>query len=75
MSSSKFLSSIQTRNAHPVPILLFDIRYWRCLINMDVLVKEGTIAEEDLKLLRYVDTPEAAWKAICDFYELDVTAV
>jgi predicted Rossmann-fold nucleotide-binding protein len=35
-----------------------------------VLVEEGTISKEDLQLFRYVDTPEAAWREICDFYQL-----
>jgi predicted Rossmann-fold nucleotide-binding protein len=63
---------VQTRKARPVPILLFGTDYWQRLINMDVLVEEGTISKDDLKLFRYVDTPEAAWQAICDFYQLDI---
>jgi predicted Rossmann-fold nucleotide-binding protein len=39
---------------------------------MEVLVDEGTISAEDLQLFHYVDTPEAAWQAICDFYQLNV---
>jgi predicted Rossmann-fold nucleotide-binding protein len=39
---------------------------------MDMLVEEGTISKDDLKLFRYVDTPEAAWQVICDFYQLDI---
>jgi predicted Rossmann-fold nucleotide-binding protein len=56
-----------------VPILLFGTDHWQRLIHMDVLVEEGTISEEDLKLIPYVDTPELAWQAICDFYQLSVT--
>ncbi|PUE07172.1 Rossman fold protein, TIGR00730 family [Limnohabitans sp. T6-5] len=64
------MTLVQTRKARPVPILLFGTDYWKRLINMDVLVEEGTITAEDLHLFRYVDTPEDAWKAICDFYQL-----
>jgi predicted Rossmann-fold nucleotide-binding protein len=39
---------------------------------MDVLVEEGMISPDDLKLFSYVDTPEAAWQVICDFYQLNV---
>ena len=63
---------VQTRKARPVPILLFSSDYWRRLINMEVLIEEGTISEEDLQLFKYVDTPEDAWKAICEFYQLSV---
>ena len=50
--------------------MLFGTDHWQRLIHMDVLVEEGTISEEDLKLIPYVDTPELAWQAICDFYQL-----
>jgi predicted Rossmann-fold nucleotide-binding protein len=56
-----------------VPILLFDTAFWKRLIDMQVLVQEGTVSAEDLKLFRYVDTPEEAWQAICDFYQLKVS--
>ena len=64
------MTLVQTRKARPVPILLFGTDYWKRLINMDVLVEEGTVTPEDLQLFRYVDTPEAAWQAIGDFYQL-----
>jgi len=67
------MTLVQTRKARQVPILLFGTDYWTRLINMEVLVDEGTIAREDLQLFRYVDTPEEAWKAICEFYQLNVT--
>ena len=66
------MTLVQTRKSRQVPILLFGTDYWTRLINMEVLVEEGTISREDLQLFHYVDTPEAAWKVICDFYQLDV---
>jgi uncharacterized protein (TIGR00730 family) len=67
------MTLVQTRKARPVPILLFGTTFWKGLINMDVLVQEGTISAEDLQLFHYVDTPEAAWQVICDFYQLKVS--
>lgn len=64
------ITLVQTRKAKPVPIVLFGTEYWKRLINIDVLVEEGAIAVEDLKLFQYVDTPEAAWGVIKDFYGL-----
>ena len=61
---------VQTLKAKPVPIVLFGTDYWKRLINMDVLVEEGTISPEDLKLMTYVDTPQDAWNAIKEFYAL-----
>ncbi|WP_019428863.1 TIGR00730 family Rossman fold protein [Limnohabitans sp. Rim47] len=69
------MTLVQTRKARPVPILLFGSDYWKRLINMDLLVEEGTISQEDLKLFNYVDTPKAAWQVICDFYQLAVTGL
>ena len=64
------MTLVQTRKARPVPILLFGTAFWQRLIDMDVLVQEGTISPEDLKLFHYVDTAEDAWQVICDFYAL-----
>jgi uncharacterized protein (TIGR00730 family) len=70
----EIVTLVQTRKARQVPILLFGSDYWQRLIDMDLLVEEGTISKEDLTLFRYVDTPEAAWRAICEFYQLAVPA-
>ncbi len=64
------ITLVQTRKAKPVPIILFGTAYWKRLFNFDVLVEEGAISPEDLALFEYVDTPEAAWGAIKDFYRL-----
>ncbi|MEY3445623.1 MAG: hypothetical protein RIR45_378, partial [Pseudomonadota bacterium] len=64
------ITLVQTRKAKPVPIVLFGTDYWKRLINMDVMVEEGAISPEDLKLISYVDTPEAGWEVIRDFYAL-----
>lgn len=67
------MTLVQTRKSRPVPILLFGTAFWKGLINMDVLIEEGTISAQDLDLFHYVDTPEAAWQVICDFYQLKVS--
>lgn len=66
------MTLVQTRKSRPVPILLFGTDFWKRLIDMDLLVQEGTISQDDLQLFRYVDTPQAAWQAICDFYQLAI---
>ena len=40
------------------------------LIDFQMLAELGTISEEDLSLIRYVDSPEQAWGTITDFYKL-----
>ena len=64
------ITLVQTRKAKPVPIILFGSDYWNRLLNLEVLVEEGAISPEDLRLFQYVDTPEAAWAAIRSFYNL-----
>lgn len=65
------ITLVQCKKAKPVPIVLFGTDYWKRLINLDVLVEEGTISAEDLHLIHYVDDPEAAWRIVANFYQLD----
>lgn len=64
------LTLVQTGKAKPVPIVLFGIDYWKRLVNFDVLVEEGTISEQDLKLFHYTDDPQEAWDLIKAFYKI-----
>ena len=62
------LTLVQTKKIKPVPILLFGRAYWQRVINFEVLVEEGMISAEDLKIFCYVETAEEACQAIADFY-------
>jgi uncharacterized protein (TIGR00730 family) len=64
------LTLVQTKKAKPVPIFLYGSAYWKRLVNFDVLVEEGAISPEDLKLFSYVDDPVTAWNEIKRFYAL-----
>jgi uncharacterized protein (TIGR00730 family) len=64
------ITLVQTRKAKPVPIILFGSKYWKSLLNLDLLIEEGTISPDDLKLLEYVDEPQVAWNCIKKFYKL-----
>ncbi|HYW57988.1 MAG TPA: TIGR00730 family Rossman fold protein [Polaromonas sp.] len=64
------ITLVQTRKAKPVPIILFGSAYWKKLFNFEVLLEEGAISPEDLKLFQYVDDPKDAWDAIKTFYQL-----
>ena len=64
------LTLIQTGKSRHVPVLLFGEDFWRRLIDFEVLVEEGNIAEEDLLLFRYVESAEQAWQEIADYYRL-----
>lgn len=62
------LTLIQTRKVAPVPVLLFGREYWQRVINLDAMVEEGTIDPPHAQLVTWVETAEAAWAAIRDFY-------
>jgi len=64
------ITLVQTRKAKPVPIILFGSSYWKRLFNFEVLIEEGAISPDDLKLFHYVDDPQVAWDTIRKFYQL-----
>ena len=64
------ITLVQTRKSNPVPIILFGTDYWKRLLNTDMLVEEGVISPDDLKLLNYMDDAQQAWDHIKAFYEL-----
>ncbi|NCU13102.1 MAG: lysine decarboxylase, partial [Sphingomonadaceae bacterium] len=62
---------IQTGKMKPIPILLFGREFWTKVVNFEGLAEEGVISPHDLKLFHWVETADAAWDVIRDFYELD----
>jgi uncharacterized protein (TIGR00730 family) len=64
------ITLVQCGKAKPVPIVLFGSDYWKRLLNLDLLVEEGTISPKDLDLFIYVDDPMDAWNYIVAFYNL-----
>jgi uncharacterized protein (TIGR00730 family) len=64
------ITLVQTQKSKPVPIILFGTAYWKRLVNLDVLVEEGTVSAQDLKLIQYTDDPVEAWAMIRKFYDL-----
>ncbi|MDO4769927.1 MAG: LOG family protein, partial [Brachymonas sp.] len=66
----EILTLVQTGKSKPVPIVLYNSNYWQRLLHLDVMVEEGMIDQEDLRLFRYANTPEEAWAHIAEFYRL-----
>ena len=65
------ITLIQTRKIGRFPIILFGASFWSGLIDWveDVLLEqEKNISASDMELIKIVDTPEEAVKAIDDFY-------
>jgi hypothetical protein len=45
-----------------IPVILYGNEYWDRVINLDALVEYGTIAPDDLNLIRRVDNVDAAFE-------------
>src|ERR1051326_4372481 len=57
----EILTLCQTRKLErPISILMYGPDYWREIVNFPALVHHGTIAEEDLGLIEFVDSPSEA---------------
>ncbi len=64
------LTLIQTERVAPMPIILFNEKFWRRIVNFEALAEEGTISPEDLNLFQFVETAEEGWDIIKQRYEL-----
>jgi hypothetical protein len=63
----EFLTLIQTHKmGHNVGILLYGSKYWKKAINFGWLLEAGTISHADLKLIRFVDSPQQAFAHLKD---------
>jgi hypothetical protein len=58
----------QTNRMQQIPIVLYSRQYWDQVINFQFLADEGVIADEDLGLISYAETPEEAWEMIRRFF-------
>ncbi len=66
----EILTLIQTKKiARPIVVLLYGESYWREIIDFDALARHGVIAEDDLQMLKFVETPAAALEALKDGLE------
>jgi uncharacterized protein (TIGR00730 family) len=55
----EILTLAQTQKLeNKILIVLYGSSYWREIVNFDALVKYGTIAESDMNLFRFADTPQ-----------------
>jgi uncharacterized protein (TIGR00730 family) len=57
----EILTLSQTKKlARPIPVLLYGRSYWQEVINFEALLRHGVIGQEDLELIRYVESPAEA---------------
>jgi uncharacterized protein (TIGR00730 family) len=57
----ELLALRQTGKSPPIPIVLYDRKFWDEVVNFDALVKHGVIAKVDETLFTYAETPRQAW--------------
>lgn len=69
------LTLVQTRKIEPIPIVFIGERFWEGIVQFDQLVEEGVIDPEDLELIHFAETAEAAWKLIRKWYRDSDTPV
>ena len=59
------LTLVQTHKINKkMVVLLYGTEYWNELLNFDTLVEWGTIDPQDLKLFKFADTPQEAFKIV-----------
>lgn len=70
----ELLTLRQVGNKSFLPIVLYGRSFWERLVDFDYLAELGLIAEEDLQLVRFADTPQEAWQIIRDGRRCDAAA-
>jgi len=61
----EFLTLVQTHKiGHHVSLLLYGSEYWKKLVNFDWLVETGTVDRDELKVIRFADTPREAFEIL-----------
>lgn len=62
------LTLVQTGKVQHLPVVLVGRKFWEKTINFNHLVDEGLIAPQDLRLFRFADSAEEAWRHVSDYY-------
>lgn len=58
------LTLIQTHKMAALPVILLGREFWQRVIDFEMLVDEGVIAQEDLALFQFVESAQEAWEII-----------
>jgi uncharacterized protein (TIGR00730 family) len=63
----EMLTLLQTHKmGHRVTIVLYGSKYWRRAVDFGYFLETGTIQEEEMKLIRFADTPQEAFAIITE---------
>lgn len=58
----------QTGKLQKIPIVLYGREYWERVLDLNFLADEGVIADSDIQLIQYAESPREAWDLILDFH-------
>lgn len=47
-------------------MVLFDSKFWKKLVNFEMLVEEGLVSPEAMRFVQFADTAEDGWKIMVD---------
>jgi uncharacterized protein (TIGR00730 family) len=64
----EILTLVQTRRTRPRPVVLVGKAFWDKVFHPQVLVDDGMIDPEDLKLFVYAESAREAWDSILEWY-------
>ena len=56
----------------PLPIVLYGSKFWKELINFDLLIQKGLICEKDMELFKFADTPDEAFDYVTSQLEKSI---
>lgn len=61
---------IQTKKIKPFPVIMVGSEYWKGILEWmsDMMVKEGKITQEEMKIFKVMDDPHDIVEAIKDYY-------
>jgi len=52
--------------AKPITVVIYGSKYWKDVINLQLLADKGAISVRDLDLFKFADTPEEAFKILTE---------
>jgi len=69
----EFLTLMQTgKMTNRVTIMLYGEKFWKRVINFDLMVRSGTIERDDLKLMSFANTPDQAFQILKERLSLEL---